>query len=166
MPDYTATEHYAVATERTKNGFNITLTKKPLEAPRVMTPEEYGMPDGLYADHFAAAEAFGIMREGELIAAPRRVEQPSSRDGAVGKRGFSRLRHREKTFGFCKVGGAAAGAQGDCARNAVVQYARSSVLSARRVYAYGIGYLLLFQPRRRTRRSAARTRHALLDVRR
>lgn len=69
MPDYTATEHYAVATEKTKNGFNITLTKKPLAAPRVMTPEEYGMPDGLYADHFAAAEAFGIMREGELIAA-------------------------------------------------------------------------------------------------
>ena len=67
MPDYTATEHYAVATEKTKNGFNITLTKKPLAAPRVMTPEEYGMPDGLYADYFSAAEAFGIMREGRSL---------------------------------------------------------------------------------------------------
>ena len=68
MPDYTATEHYAVRITVTERGAEISLEKRPLPAPLAFTPEAYGNPDRLYADHFAGARAYAVM-DGETPAA-------------------------------------------------------------------------------------------------
>lgn len=68
MPDYIAKEHYAVGVERTSAGFAVTLEKRPLPAPRAFTPEAYGFPDRLYADHFGDARAYGMF-DGDTLAA-------------------------------------------------------------------------------------------------
>ena len=38
MPQYTAREHYAVSVERTPAGFAVSLERRPLPAPRTLTP--------------------------------------------------------------------------------------------------------------------------------
>lgn len=68
MPDYTATEHYAVRITATERGAEISLEKRPMPAPLAFTPEAYGNPDRLYADHFAGARAYAVM-DGETPAA-------------------------------------------------------------------------------------------------
>lgn len=69
MPDYTAAEHYAVSVQRTREGFEVELSLRPLPEPRVFTPAEYDWPDRLHADHFEGAAAYGIVRGEELVAA-------------------------------------------------------------------------------------------------
>ena len=46
-----------------KEGCKISIIRKVAEKEIVHTPEEYDFPDGLYADHWENAEAFGVVDE-------------------------------------------------------------------------------------------------------
>ena len=46
-----------------KDGCKISIIRKMAEKEIVHTPEEYDFPDGLYADHWENAEAFGVVDE-------------------------------------------------------------------------------------------------------
>lgn len=51
-----------------REGCEIKLVRKMAEQEIVHTPEEYDFPDGLYQDHWADAEAYGIVGDnGELL---------------------------------------------------------------------------------------------------
>lgn len=65
---YTATEYYDVTVEQTQAGFQVTLEKKSFAAPVTHTPEEYAFPDRLYQEHWEKASAWGIVKDGALIA--------------------------------------------------------------------------------------------------
>ncbi len=65
---YTATEYYDVAIEQTPKGFQVTLEKKPFPEPVSHVPEEYDFPDKLYQEHWEKAYAWGIVKDGEMIA--------------------------------------------------------------------------------------------------
>ena len=69
MPAYTAAEHYAVRMCAREKSAAVLLELQPLDPPLVFTPEAYGCPDRLYADHFAHARAYGIFDGGALAAA-------------------------------------------------------------------------------------------------
>lgn len=69
MPTYTAAENYAVRMCAREKGAAVLLELQPLDPPLVFTPEAYGCPDRLYADHFAHARAYGIFDGGALAAA-------------------------------------------------------------------------------------------------
>ena len=69
MPAYTAAEHYAVRMCAREKGAAVLLELQPLDPPLVFTPEAYGCPDRLYADHFEHARAYGIFDGGALAAA-------------------------------------------------------------------------------------------------
>ncbi len=50
-------------------GCKISLVRKQVEKEIVHTPEEYDFPDRLYQDHWAGAEAYGVLSgEGEMLA--------------------------------------------------------------------------------------------------
>ena len=50
-------------------GCTVSLVRKQVEREIVHTPEEYDFPDGLYADHWEKAEAFGVVGpDGEMLA--------------------------------------------------------------------------------------------------
>ena len=52
-----------------KEGCTIRIVRKPSEKEIVHTPEEYDFPDGLYAEHWENAEAYGVVSdEGKLLA--------------------------------------------------------------------------------------------------
>lgn len=52
-----------------KDGCTVRIVRKPAGEEIVHTPEEYDFPDGLYADHWEKAEAYGVVGdEGELLA--------------------------------------------------------------------------------------------------
>ena len=52
-----------------KDGCTVKMVRKPFEHEVVHTPEEYDFPDGLYADHWENAEAYGAVgTKGELLA--------------------------------------------------------------------------------------------------
>jgi ribosomal protein S18 acetylase RimI-like enzyme len=46
-----------------KDGCKISIIRKDAEKEIVHTPEEYDFPDGLYADHWENAEAYGVVDE-------------------------------------------------------------------------------------------------------
>ena len=53
----------------TERGCNISIVRKMAEKEIVHTPEEYDYPDSLYQDHWAGAEAYGVLNDaGEMIA--------------------------------------------------------------------------------------------------
>ncbi len=66
---YTTTEYYEVSKEQSQSGFIITVEKRPFDEAITHTPEEYDFPDKLYMEHWEDAYAWGIIHEGELIAA-------------------------------------------------------------------------------------------------
>lgn len=66
---YTTEEYYDVKLDRNDSGYSIRLSRKKLSKPLTHTPEEYDFPDRLYADYYEHAYAWGIVIEGELIAA-------------------------------------------------------------------------------------------------
>ena len=52
-----------------RDGCGITLERKQAEREIVHRPEDYDFPDGLYADHWEGAEAWGVVGEdGSLLA--------------------------------------------------------------------------------------------------
>ncbi len=66
---YTTDKYYDVVVNKTDNGFTIDIQKKDLEEPITHTPEEYDFPDKLYQDFCENAFAWGVLIDGELIAA-------------------------------------------------------------------------------------------------
>lgn len=67
---YTADSYTDVRVERDGADFTVTFRKRPLAAPVEHRPdEEYGCPDKLYAAYWEDAEAWGVVRNGELMAA-------------------------------------------------------------------------------------------------
>ena len=67
--DYTTTDYYDLAIKKVSDGFNIGIHKKILDVPVTRTSKEQDYPDRLYAEHWEKAYAWGIIIEGELIAA-------------------------------------------------------------------------------------------------
>ena len=65
---YTADRYFDVRIDES-DGFHVCMQEKIADPPIVHTPEEYDFPDRLYEDDRADAEAFGIVRDGELLAA-------------------------------------------------------------------------------------------------
>lgn len=67
---YTADSYTDVRVERDEADFTVTFRKRPLDAPVEHRPdEEYDCPDKLYAPYWEDAEAWGVVRDGELLAA-------------------------------------------------------------------------------------------------
>ena len=67
---YTSEFYYDIAVNRTRDGFSIPIVKRPFPAPFTHTPEDGDSPDGLYADWWENAEAYGIVGDdGALLAA-------------------------------------------------------------------------------------------------
>ena len=59
----TTEEYYDLEKEEGADYFKFNLVKKKFDTPVTHTPEEYDFPDGLYADHWEGAEAWGIVSE-------------------------------------------------------------------------------------------------------
>ena len=66
---YKTEKYYDVLVNKTDKGFTIGIEKKDFTVPVVHTPEEYDYPDKLYEDHWENAYTWGVLVEGELIAA-------------------------------------------------------------------------------------------------
>jgi ribosomal protein S18 acetylase RimI-like enzyme len=66
---YTTDKYYDVNIKRTVEGFSIEIEKKDFQEPVTHTPEEHDFPDKLYEDHWENANAWGVLVNGELIAA-------------------------------------------------------------------------------------------------
>lgn len=66
---YTTNDYYDVERERTEDGFVIRVSKKQFESPVTHTPEEYDFPDKLFEEFHPNAVAWGVIVEGELVAA-------------------------------------------------------------------------------------------------
>lgn len=67
--NYTTPEYYDVVQNQTSQGFVIRIEKKPFETPVTHTSEEYDYPDRLYEDYRPHASAWGVIADGELVAA-------------------------------------------------------------------------------------------------
>ncbi len=66
---YTTEEYYDITVERSEDGFTMNMKKKRFAQPVTHTPEEYDFPDRLYEKHWEKACAWGIVRDGGLLAA-------------------------------------------------------------------------------------------------
>lgn len=66
---YTAEEYYQVDIDRQCDGFAVSIRKTALAQAIRHTPDEYDFPDRLYAEHWPAACAWGILCDGKLAAA-------------------------------------------------------------------------------------------------
>jgi predicted N-acetyltransferase YhbS len=65
--DYTSYDYFDVDIAQAAEGYNIGIYKKPLDSP--VKSEALGFPDRLYLDHWEKAYAWGILNDGQLIAA-------------------------------------------------------------------------------------------------
>ena len=66
---YITDKYYDVYVNKTDKGFAIGIEKKDFTEPVTHTPEEYDFPDKLYEDHWENAYAWGVLVDGELVAA-------------------------------------------------------------------------------------------------
>lgn len=66
---YTSDFYYDVSVLKTADGFDISLKKMPFDAPFTHVPEDGDYPDKLYEDWWEKARAFGIVEDGNLLAA-------------------------------------------------------------------------------------------------
>ncbi len=66
---YTSMEYYNVGILKTRDGVFISIQKKLFDPPFTHVPEDGDFPDKLYADWWEGAEAYGIVEDGELLAA-------------------------------------------------------------------------------------------------
>ena len=60
---YTTEEYYDLEIAGGRDGFQIRMEKKKLDAPVTHSPEQYDFPDCLYQDYWEKAEAWGIVSE-------------------------------------------------------------------------------------------------------
>ena len=65
---YTSSFYYDISVTRTEDGFDIPIRKKSFGEPFVRRPEDGDFPDRLFADWWEDARAFGIVRDGQLLA--------------------------------------------------------------------------------------------------
>lgn len=68
MPDYTTNVIYDVELLRDPDGYRMNLKKKTIDEPITHTPEEYDFPDKLYPEYYEHAWAWGIVKDGKLLA--------------------------------------------------------------------------------------------------
>lgn len=71
IPMVTRSEDYydVAVTPFDERGCTVSLVRRPAEREILHTPEEYDFPDRLYQDHWAGAEAYGVVgADGELLA--------------------------------------------------------------------------------------------------
>lgn len=66
---YKTEKYYDVTMNKTDKGYAIEIEKKDFKEPVTHTSEEYDFPDKLYAEHWENAYAWGVLVEGELVAA-------------------------------------------------------------------------------------------------
>lgn len=66
---YTTSEYYDVIVERKEDNFETSFYKKQFETPVTHTPEEYDFPDKLYEEYWDKAFAWGVVENGDLVAA-------------------------------------------------------------------------------------------------
>lgn len=66
---YTSEYYYDVILNKTEDGFMIPIQKKRFSKPFSHVPEDGAYPDKLYEDWWEDAEAYGIVENGELLAA-------------------------------------------------------------------------------------------------
>ena len=66
---YTSDYYYDISVSKTVDGYEIPIKKKRFEAPFTHNVEDCDYPDGLYADWWEKASAYGIVEDGELLAA-------------------------------------------------------------------------------------------------
>lgn len=66
---YTTDKYYDISIKNTDKGFSIEIEKKDFKEPITHIPEEYDFPDKLYEDHWENACAWGVLVNGELVAA-------------------------------------------------------------------------------------------------
>ncbi len=66
---YTTEKFYDVSVRKTDSGYFIEIEKKNFDKSVTRTQEENDYPDKLYQDHWQNAYAWGVVVDGELIAA-------------------------------------------------------------------------------------------------
>ena len=66
---YTSDHYYDISIQKTADGFHIPIEKKKFKTPFTHVPEDGDYPDKLYEDWWENAQAFGIVDDGELLAA-------------------------------------------------------------------------------------------------
>ena len=66
---YTSEYYYDISVNKIEDGFNIPIKKKKFDNPFTHVPEDGEYPDKLFEDWWEKAEAFGIVENGELLAA-------------------------------------------------------------------------------------------------
>ena len=66
---YTSDFYYDVCVIRTPDGFSVPIQKKRFDSPFTHVPEDGDYPDSLYEDWCENARAYGIVEEGNLLAA-------------------------------------------------------------------------------------------------
>ena len=67
--DYTSQYYYDIRIEKTEDGFRIPIRKKHFETPFTHLSEAGEYPDRLYEDWWEDASAYGIVKDGKLLAA-------------------------------------------------------------------------------------------------
>lgn len=60
---YTTEAYFDVEISEKTDAYHVDLVKKRFDSPVTHYPEEYDYPDGLYADHWEGAEAWGIVSD-------------------------------------------------------------------------------------------------------
>lgn len=60
---YTTEEYFDVEISEDGDSFHVDMVKKKFDKPVTHCPEEYDFPDGLFAEHWPDAEAWGIVSE-------------------------------------------------------------------------------------------------------
>lgn len=75
---YTTDEYYDVSLDKKKNGYEIKIEKKDLSEPVTRSSIKDNESDQLYADYFENAFAWGMLREGLLVAAIETAPEPWS----------------------------------------------------------------------------------------
>lgn len=72
---YTTDKYYDVQVNKTDKGFSINIEKKDFLDAVIHTPEENDFSDKLYAEHWENAFAWGVLVNGELVAAMETTQE-------------------------------------------------------------------------------------------
>lgn len=75
---YRKDKYYDACINQIDEGFSIEIEKKEFTKPVKHTPEEYAFPCKLYEEHWENAYAWGVLADGELIAAMETNQENSS----------------------------------------------------------------------------------------
>ena len=66
---YTTDQYYDIKVNCLNDGFIIEMKKKDFREPVTHSPEDKGFPDRLYKDHWDTPSAWGVVINGNLVAA-------------------------------------------------------------------------------------------------